>query len=91
MFDSLPMTPELQMRFDALEVDQQETLLPMLADLLSTVENKGAAMLLADPKADGRAAMLSVGDVHYVQQLLQNGAEAYASVFEKQLNGVMKQ
>ena len=59
----------------------------MLRDLLLTVENQGAAMLLADPKADGRAAMLSVGDVHYVQQLLANGAEAYADVFQRQLAG----
>lgn len=60
-------------------------MLPMIEDLLRTVENKGAAMLLADPLANGRAAMLSVGDVHYVQQLLQNGAEAYQSIFDKQL------
>lgn len=79
------MTPELQTRFDALNEDQQTALMPMLNDLLLTVENQGAAMLLADPRADGRAAMLSVGDVHYVQQLLANGAEAYASVFDRQL------
>ena len=85
------MTPELQQRFDALDEDQQRALLPMLADLVATVEHQGAALLLADPLANGRAAMLSVGDVHYVQQLLENGADAYASMFNKQLNGTTMQ
>lgn len=75
------MTPDLQQRFDALEADQRETLLPMIEDLVRTVECKGAAMLLADPEADGRAAMLSVGDAHYVQQLLSHGEQAYAKIF----------
>lgn len=79
------MTPELQTRFDALDADKQQALLPMLTDLLTTVENQGCAMLLADPLANGRAAMLSVGDVHYVAQLLHNGAEAYATIFEKSM------
>lgn len=77
------MTPNLQLRFDALDEDRKQALLPMLSDLLTTVENQGCALLLADPLADGRAAMLSVGDVHYVAQLLQNGAEAYGTLFEK--------
>lgn len=84
------MTPELQARYDALTEDRQECILPMINDLLTTVECKGAAVLLADPRADGRAAMLSVGDVHYVKQLLQNGAEAYVNLFDTQL-GVMRQ
>lgn len=57
----------------------------MLEDLIATIENEGCALLLADPHANGRAAMLSVGDVHYVQQLLRNGAESYAAMFEPHL------
>ena len=84
------MTPDLQARYDALTEDRQECVLPMILDLMSTIEHKGAAVLLADPCADGRAAMLSVGDVHFVSQLLANGAEAYAKLFDAQL-GVTKQ
>lgn len=84
------MTPDLQARYDALDTDKQACILPMFADLIATVEHKGAAVLLADPHADGRAAMLSVGDVHFVSQLLLNGAEAYARLFDEQL-GVTKQ
>lgn len=79
------MTPELQLRFNALAEDRQQALLPMLNDLLTTVENQGCALLLADPHANGRAAMLSVGDVNYVSQLLQSGADAYATLFEKSI------
>jgi hypothetical protein len=79
------MTPELVARYWALTPDKQEMLLPMLTDLMTVVENKGAALLLADPMANGRASMLAVGDVHFVAQLLRSGADAYGAMYEKQM------
>ena len=85
------MTPELQLRYDALAQDRQECILPMFENLLTTVENHGSAVMLADPSNNGRAFMLSVGDVHFVAQLLTNGAEAYDTMFNTEQNGVTKQ
>ena len=85
------MTPELQMRWDALDADRQDQLLPMIEDLITTVENEGAALVLADPRGDGVAAMLSVGDVDFVQQLLASGAKAYGELFKRPLEGVVLQ
>ena len=85
------MTPELQIRYLALSEERQACILPMIEDLITTVENEGAAVLLADPMANGRAAMLSVGDVHFVAQLLSNGAEAYVTMFNTEQNNVVKQ
>ena len=80
------MTPDLIKRFTLLSTANQAQILPMIEDLISTVEHEGAAMLLADPQANGRAAMLAVGDVHFVHQLLKSGAAAYDEIYERTLD-----
>ena len=76
------MTPALQLRWDALAPERQAVVFPMLEDLLSTVEHHGAAMLLADPQANGVASMLAIGDVHFVYQLLRAGMNAYEGMLK---------
>jgi len=76
------MTPALQLRWDALAPERQAAVFPMLVDLIDTLENEGAAVLLADPQADGRASILSLGDVHFVHQLLLAGVDAYAGMLK---------
>ena len=76
------MTPALQLRWDALAPERQAAVFPMLEDLLTTLEHEGAAVLVADPEADGRAAILALGDVHFVYQLLRAGMDAYAGMLK---------
>jgi hypothetical protein len=85
------MTPHLIKRFLLLSAANQEQILPMIEDLITVVEQEGAALLLADPLKNGCAAMLAVGDVHFVCQLLMSGAQAYGELYERTLQqGVMQ-